>query len=458
MTSLTELPELTDDLIRRLDVPGPRYTSYPTAPEWSPDLTGEQYLAKIGEAGRVAPDEPLSLYIHIPFCRELCTYCGCNVVISKDDSRADPYIEAVAKEMELVAAHLGPRRRLSQLHWGGGTPTFLNERQLGYLWSRIRSLFEPQPDAEVAIEVDPAITTRGQLDLLRSLGFNRLSMGVQDFDPDVQAAVNRIQSVEETRDLLVHARSLGFTGINFDLIYGLPRQTPASWQRTLELVTELHPDRMAVYSFAFIPDLRHHQRKIDADEVPKGTDKLNLFRQTYKTFTEAGYRAIGMDHFAVPEDELSRAQRERRLGRNFQGYTVKSAMDVVAFGVTGISDVQGCYAQNVRPLKLYYDAIAAGQPATERGILLTEEDRVRRALITQLMCNFWLDLADFGGVGRFEPEMERLRHLESEGLVVLDGSQVDVTPLGRLFVRVVAMTFDTFLRRRTGTPGFSRTV
>lgn len=455
---MTTLPELTDELIGRLDVPGPRYTSYPTAPEWTPDLTGDQFLAKIEEAGTSQPDEPLSLYIHIPFCRELCTYCGCNVVISKSDSRADPYIEAVAKEMELVASRLGKRRSLSQIHWGGGTPTFLNEKQLGFLWSRIRDLFEPLPDAEIAIEVDPAITTRGQLDLLRSLGFSRVSMGVQDFDPDVQKAVNRIQSVEETRDLLNHARSLGFTGINFDLIYGLPRQTAESWQRTLELVTEIHPDRMAVYSFAYIPDLRHHQRKIDADEVPKGSDKLNLFRQTYQVFTDAGYEAIGMDHFAVPEDELARAQKQRRLGRNFQGYTVKSAMDVIAFGVTGISDVQGCYAQNVRPLKLYYDAIAEGRPPTERGILLTPEDRVRRGLITQLMCNFWVDLADFGGVDRYATEMERLRHLESEGLVVLDGSQIEVTMLGRLFVRVVAMTFDTYLHRRGGTPNFSRTV
>ena len=455
---MTSLPELTDEQIRRLDVPGPRYTSYPTAPEWTDELTPEKYLAKIGEAGQEDPSKPLSLYIHIPFCRELCTYCGCNVVIAKDDSRADPYIETVAKEMQLVAERLGPRRGLSQIHWGGGTPTFLNEKQLRFMWDRIRDLFVPQADAEIAIEVDPAITTKGQLDLLRSLGFNRLSMGVQDFDPDVQEAVNRIQGIEETHELLLHARSLGFSGINFDLIYGLPRQTTASWQRTLELVTSMRPDRMAVYSFAFIPDLRHHQRKIDADEVPKGPDKLNLFRQTYKVFTDAGYEAIGMDHFALPEDELSRAQKDRRLGRNFQGYTVKSATDVVAFGVTGISDIQGCYAQNVRPLKLYYDAINAGRLATERGILLTDEDRVRRGLITQIMCNFWVDLADFGGVEQFAPEMARLSELQDQGLVILHGSQVEVTPLGRLFVRVVAMAFDTYLRRRPGPPTFSRTV
>lgn len=455
---MTTLPELTDEQIRRLDVPGPRYTSYPTAPEWSPELTAEQYLAKIGEAGAEDPSKPLSLYIHIPFCRELCTYCGCNVVIAKDDQRAEPYIEAVAKEMHIVAQHLGPRRKLSQIHWGGGTPTFLNERQLGFMWARIRDLFEPLPDAEIAIEVDPAITSKGQLDLLRGLGFNRISMGVQDFDPDVQQAVNRIQSVEETHELLRHARSLGFTGINFDLIYGLPRQSTASWQRTLELVAEMRPDRMAVYSFAFIPDLRHHQRKIDADEVPKGPDKLNLFRQTYRVFTEAGYDAIGMDHFALPEDELSRAQKDRRLGRNFQGYTVKSATDVVAFGVTGISDIQGCYAQNVRPLKQYYDAVAEGRPATERGIVLTEDDRVRRGLITQVMCNFWVDLADFGGLEAYEAELPRLRELQDQGLIVLDGTQIEVTALGRLFVRVVAMTFDTYLRRRPGTPTFSRTV
>jgi oxygen-independent coproporphyrinogen-3 oxidase len=455
---MTGLPELTDEMIRRLDVPGPRYTSYPTAPEWTHTFTGDDYLAKLEEAGSESADKPLSLYIHIPFCRELCTYCGCNIVIAKDDSRADPYIERVAREMELVAERLRDRRKLSQIHWGGGTPTFLNEKQLGFLWGRIRGLFEPLPDAEIAIEVDPAITTNGQLDLLRSLGFNRLSMGVQDFDPDVQQAVNRIQGVDQTHDLLKHARSLGFMGINFDLIYGLPRQTTESWQRTLDLVTQMRPDRMAVYSFAFIPDLRHHQRKIDEQELPKGPDKLNLFRQTYQVFTDAGYKAIGMDHFALPDDELARAQAKRTLSRNFQGYTVKSANDAVAFGVTGISDLQGSYSQNVRPLKLYYDAIDAGRPATERGIVLTPEDRVRRTLITQLMCNFWVDLEDHGGAARYEAERPRLLQLEEQGLVRLSDSQVEVTDLGRLFVRNVAMTFDTYLRAKQGPPGFSRTV
>ena len=450
------LPALTDEQIRHFDIPGPRYTSYPTAPEWTTSFGPDDLRDRLVAAGRVDPAEPLSTYIHIPFCKELCTYCGCNVVIAKGPERADAYVDRLEREMALAAPLLGERRGLSQIHWGGGTPTFLSEAQLSRLWAAIRDHFALLPDAEVAIEVDPAITTHEQLDLLRSLGFNRLSMGVQDFDPEVQDAVNRIQSVEETHALLRHARSLGFKGINFDLIYGLPKQTAASWERTLRQVTEMRPDRMAVYSFAYIPDLRHHQRKIDADALPRGGAKLDLFRQTYRVFTEAGYRPIGMDHFALPDDELARAQDARRLGRNFQGYTVKSATDVVAFGVTGISDVQGAYAQNVRPLKLYYDAIDAGRFATERGVLLTAEDRTRRAIITQVMCNFFVDLG--GYEGDFSWELRHLRELEGEGLVTLSGSQVEVTPLGRLFVRNVAMTFDTYLRAKKGSAQFSRTL
>ncbi len=446
-----------ESLLSRYDVPGPRYTSYPTAPEWSETFGPEAYEERLRLAGRVDPAVPLSLYVHLPFCKELCTYCGCNVVVSKNQQRADGYLDHVALELALAAERLGPRRSVSQIHWGGGTPTFLSEAQLERLWTEITRHFTPLPEAEIAIEIDPAVTTEGQLALLRRLGFNRLSMGVQDLDPRVQQAVNRIQTYEETKGMLDLARSLGFGGVNFDLIYGLPHQTPESWQRTLEPVIGLRPDRAAVYSFAYVPEVRTNQRKLQGDAIPRGQVKLELLRRTQATFAAAGYRQIGMDHYALPGDELSVAQRERRLGRNFQGYTVKKATDCVAFGATGISELQGAFAQNVRPLPRYYAAVKEGRFATERGLLLTSDDLRRKQVITQLMCNFWVDLGTDGG-SYFERELENLRAHERDGLVRIDGTQVEVTQLGRTFVRNVAMQFDAYLARPSGGRSFSRTV
>ncbi|HYO72741.1 MAG TPA: oxygen-independent coproporphyrinogen III oxidase, partial [Archangium sp.] len=413
----------------------------------------EERLEAAGSAGQAAR---LSLNFHLPFCRSLCWYCGCNVVISQDGRAADVYIDHVLLELEQVVARLGRRRKLSLVHWGGGTPTFLNERQLERLWSGITQHLSPLPDAEVAIEVHPAITSPGQLSLLRELGFNRVSMGLQDFDPKVQAVTNRHQPFSQTRELLDHARNLGFSGVNFDLIYGLPYQNPESWERTLSQILELRPDRLAVYSFAFIPDVLKHQKRMPAEALPDARTKQGLFRTAWAAFVDAGYLPIGMDHFAVPEDELALAQQRRELGRNFQGYTVKAAQDVVALGSTGISDVGGAYAQNVRALPYYYQRVREGRFATERGIQLTEDDRRRRAIITQLMCNFWVDLGEHGPRD-FALELERLRPLEDDGLVRREGSQLEVTPLGRLFVRNVAMVFDAYLRRAER-PRFSRTV
>jgi oxygen-independent coproporphyrinogen-3 oxidase len=456
VTAPLEIPTPSEELMRRYNVAGPRYTSYPTAPEWRPDFGTEAYADRLEAAGTVGADEPLSLYVHLPFCRSLCWYCGCNVVISKDRSAADAYIDHVLQELEQVVGRLGPRRTLSQVHWGGGTPTFLTERQMERLWSGLTRHLSPLPDAEVAIEVHPATTTPEQLSLLRQLGFNRVSMGLQDFDPKVQEVTNRRQPFEQTRALLEHARDLGFSGVNFDLIYGLPHQHPESWARTLEQVLSLRPDRLAVYSFAFIPDVLKHQKRMPAEALPDAQTKMGLFRSAWEAFVGAGYRPIGMDHFAVPEDELSRAQERRSLGRNFQGYTVKAASDVVALGATGISDVGGAYAQNVRALPYYYERVREGRFATERGIRLTEDDRRRRALITQLMCNFWVDLGE-QGTRDFAEELERLAPLEDDGLVRREGTQLEVTPLGRLFVRNVAMVFDAYLRR-SERPRFSRTV
>jgi oxygen-independent coproporphyrinogen-3 oxidase len=456
MAPLMEVPNPSEELLGRYNVSGPRYTSYPTAPEWKQDFGPEALSDRLASAGAVDSREPLSLYVHLPFCRSLCWYCGCNVVISKDAGAADRYIDHLVMELDLVAERLGSRRALSQVHWGGGTPTFLNEAQLERLWTALTQRFTPLPDAEVAIEVHPAVTTPGQLSLLRQLGFNRVSMGLQDFDPRVQQATNRIQTPEQTGALLEHARTLGFTGVNFDLIYGLPHQDAERWARTLETVLAMRPDRLAVYSFAYMPDVLKHQKRMPAEAIPASRTKLELFRAAYAAFVEAGYRPIGMDHFAVPEDELARAQAGRRLGRNFQGYTVKAATDVVALGSTGISDVGGAYAQNVRPLPYYYERVAQGRLATERGIALTEDDRRRRAVITQLMCNFWVDLGE-DGTRYFAPELERLHRFEDDGLVVRTGSQLELTQLGRLFVRNVAMVFDAYLSRAER-PRFSRTV
>lgn len=456
MEPLPGVPRPTPELLSRYDVSGPRYTSYPTAPEWRQDFGPEALEARLRSAGTRDSAEPLSLYVHLPFCHSLCWYCGCNVVISKDTSAADRYLDHLVMELDLVTARLGARRSLSQIHWGGGTPTFLTEQQLDRLWTELTRRFVPLPDAEVAIEVHPSVTTAGQLTLLRSLGFNRLSMGLQDFDPRVQEVTNRLQTPERTRALLEHARALGFTGVNFDLIYGLPYQAPEGWARTLETVLEMRPDRLAVYSFAFMPDVLKHQKRMPAEALPTAPVKLELFRLAYAAFVGAGYQAIGMDHFAVPEDELARALSERRLGRNFQGYTVKAASDVVALGSTGISDVGGAYAQNVRPLPAYYERVSRGRLATERGLLLTEDDRKRRAVITQLMCNAWVDLGE-DGVRDFAPELERLRRFEEDGLVVRSGTQLELTALGRLFVRNVAMVFDARLARAER-PRFSRTV
>lgn len=443
-----------DALLARYDVPGPRYTSYPTAPEWTAAFGPEDYAARLAQAAR-KPNDPLSLYVHLPFCTSLCWYCGCNVVISHDGRSADRYLDHVIGELDAVARRLGGRRTAAQIHWGGGTPTFLSEAQLARLWYALTDRFAPASrSTEVAIELHPAATTRAQLVLLRRLGFNRVSMGLQDFDPRVQEATNRLQTYEQTARVLEAARELGFSGINFDLIYGLPHQNERSWARTLEQVLSLRPDRLAVYSFAFMPEVLKHQRRMPAAALPRPPEKLALFRRARERFLEAGYTPIGMDHFALPQDELAVAQRERRLGRNFQGYTVTAGTDVVAFGASAISEVAGAYAQNVRNLAKYYERISKGSLATERGLALTAEDVARRRVIHDLMCNFW---ADLGAEGAYREERERLRPMAEDGLVKFHGRELEVTYPGQFFVRNVAMAFDARLWAG-GQRTFSRTV
>jgi oxygen-independent coproporphyrinogen-3 oxidase len=450
-------------LLVRLSRPGPRYTSYPTAPEWTTAFGAAELTRHLELADREA-DRPLSLYVHIPFCRELCRYCGCNVVIARRPERADLYLDHLERELDLVCARLPSRRSVSQLHLGGGTPTFLGEAQLERLWRAIAGRFRILEGAELALEIDPVVTSKGQLSLLRSFGFNRVSMGVQDFTPEVQEYVGRIQSVELTRTLFEHARALGYRGINFDLIYGLPKQRRETFARTLELVVEMGPDRVAVFSYAHVPWMRPHQKRFDEALLPDPVEKFRLFALAHRRFLEAGYLQIGMDHFARADDELARARLERRLRRNFQGYTVNPAGDILAFGITGISDLAGCYAQNLKTLSHYYRSVEAGQLAVERGWVLTPDDLLRRAVITEIMCNFHVDLgalcarSGLDAARVFAPELEALREPEQQGLVARSGLGLELTPLGRVLVRNVAMIFDPYLRRRATAGTFSKTI
>jgi oxygen-independent coproporphyrinogen-3 oxidase len=359
-------PTIALDLIERYGVQAPRYTSYPTVPTWSEVLGPGEYARALRSAGSRA-DEPLSLYVHIPFCEQMCTFCGCSMVVLKAQAQVEAYLAALEQEIALVAGALGDRRQLLQIHWGGGTPTSLDEAQIERLWRAITDHFVVAEGAEVAAEIDPAVTRPSQITKLRALGFNRLSIGIQDLDPKVQETVNRIQSAEDTEALLRQARALGFKGLNVDLIYGLPHQTPETWERTLDRVLAMEPDRAAVYSFAYVPQVKHQQRLLPFAALPMGPDKLELFKMAYEAFEGAGFLPIGMDHFARPDDELARARDRRKLRRNFQGYTAAQVGEVVAFGATGISDIGGVYAQNVRPLPRYEASVGGGHLATERG-------------------------------------------------------------------------------------------
>jgi oxygen-independent coproporphyrinogen-3 oxidase len=453
------------ELIRKYDRPGPRYTSYPTAPEWTEAFGPTQYEEHLARAD--ARKDPLSIYVHLPFCREMCRFCGCNVVATHDRSRADAYLDVLEKEVELVARRLPHRRNFTQLHWGGGTPTFLDEKQLERCHAIVTRHFQFEPGGEKAIEIDPAITTRSQVALLASLGFNRISMGVQDFDAKVQEVVGRIQGYAETRDLVEAAREQGFGGVNLDLIYGLPYQTPETWKQTLDQILEIRPDRMAVFGFAYVPWAKPHQRLLPQDALPRTEQRVELFLQSVEAFTRAGYRLIGLDHFALESDELARAQDAGYLFRNFQGYTVRPAPDTVAFGMTSIGDIGGAYAQNAHKLKDWAERVEQGQLPIAKGASMSEDDVMRRFVINRVMCLLKLDLREveekFGPAGRaaIEASLEKgLAELQADGLVTFDAGVLRVTPVGQLLVRNVAMLFDAYLGKHAGDkkPTFSRTV
>lgn len=456
-------------LLERYDRPGPRYTSYPTAVEFHHGVKDEIYVERLARLNR-AGDQPLSAYIHLPFCQERCAFCGCNVVITPHREVASRYLGAVAQEIDLLAAHLPDRRTIAQMHWGGGTPTYYEPQQLGELFASLRQHFTFTADAELGVEIDPRVTTTAHLDRLRLLGFNRLSMGVQDFDAKVQEAINRIQSYEQTRTLIEHARALGFGSINVDLIYGLPHQTLETFASTLSQVLTLRPDRVAAYSFAFVPWMSAHMKEIDRAALPSPEVKLGLLAATVDAFTGAGYTQIGMDHFALPTDELARAVDSQSLHRNFMGYTVKATTDLVALGVSAIGNVHGAFVQNTKKLPEYYEAVESGRFPIDKGYELSADDEIRRHVITELMCNFTLDVADVEGrfgirfEDYFAAELEKLtvggQSAVADGLVTVHPERITVEPMGRMFVRNLCMVFDKYLAQRTSGPRpvFSRTV
>jgi oxygen-independent coproporphyrinogen-3 oxidase len=454
-------------LLRQYDRPGPRYTSYPTAVEFNGSFDEAAYRERLRSASALA-GEPLSLYIHLPFCESRCSYCGCSVIITKKRSVAAEYLDYVEVELAMLAGALGERRRVIQLHWGGGTPTYFDPAQIERLHAAVASRFDLVEHAEQAIEIDPRVTTREQLERLRALGFNRLSMGVQDFTPEVQEAINRRQSERMTRDLYDHARALGFESINLDLVYGLPRQRPDTFRATLAGIAAMRPDRIAVYSYAHVPWLRPHQKAIDESTLPDAEAKFELFGAAIESFLNAGYEQIGMDHFALRGDELAVAARSRRLHRNFMGYTTRPASDMIGVGVSSIGDVRGAFAQNEKKLPRYYEALDAGRFPIERGYALDPDDLVRRHVITELMCNFHLSRPDverrFGldFDAYFAPEIAELSATDgpvADGFLTIGPEALDVTPRGRLFVRNICMAFDRYLpAHQRGRPVFSRTI
>jgi oxygen-independent coproporphyrinogen-3 oxidase len=456
MGSMHDNPPVTLELLRRYSRPGPRYTSYPTAPQFHTGYNEADYRARLAAAD-AAGDEPLSLYVHLPFCRERCHYCGCHVVIARRQEIAGRYLESLFREIDLLAAALPNRRAVSQLHWGGGTPTYHTLDEMRALHGKLTEHFELLPDAEVAIEVDPRVTDAARIDLLRELGFNRISMGVQDFNPQVQEAIGRNQTEEETRRLYEHCVSVGLDSINLDLIYGLPLQTPDGFRRNVETVLDLRPARLALYSYAHLPSVKAHQKRIDAASLPDPETKLELFCVAREMFLDAGYAQIGMDHFVLPDDELALAADRGRLFRNFMGYTVRMGSDMLGLGISAIGDVRASFAQNAKKLSDYYAALDAGRLPIERGYALTEDDRIRRNVITNLMCNFRLDipaLEERFGIDFAAYFAEELDELQAEDGPVAHGftnvhpDRIEVVGHGRLFVRNVCMIFDGHLREQ----------
>ncbi len=455
---------LTEELLRKFDTPGPRYTSYPTADRFAERFGSSDAMQVLHARSRASSSAPLSLYVHIPFCESLCYYCGCNKIITKHHDRAAEYLDALEVELALVVEALGAGRPVSQLHFGGGSPTFLSDSELTRVMTTLGGAFQLTPDSEVSIEVDPRTVTPDRLAHFRKLGFNRLSFGVQDFDPEVQQAVHRVQSFEMVEGLMKSARALGYVSINADLIYGLPKQTPESFARTIQQMGELRPDRIALYAYAHLPERFKPQRRIADADLPNAPQRISMLGNAIAGFLSQDYCYIGMDHFALPGDSLAVAKREGRLHRNFQGYSTQPDCDLVALGVSAIGRVGAAYYQNAKTLPEYYESLRDRRLPVVRGYTLTPDDELRRDVIMALMCQ---GRVEFEPIERahgvrvaeyLEAELRALHEMAASGLVTLEQGAVQVTASGWFLVRAVAMAFDKHLQLARDRHRFSKVM
>ncbi|MFA3782379.1 oxygen-independent coproporphyrinogen III oxidase [Melioribacteraceae bacterium 4301-Me] len=456
--------EINLDLIKKYDRPGPRYTSYPPAPHFNESFTHEHFLDEIIRTNNSENSPDLSLYFHIPFCDTLCYFCGCNMIITRNRSRIQEYIKYLKNEIDLVRTYISPDRKVVQLHWGGGTPTYLNPDEISDLISFINQSFDFRESAEEGCEIDPRGLTKEHLSALKNGGFNRISMGVQDFNEKVQKAVNRIQPEDMTRQVVDWIRELKFHSINLDLIYGLPFQTVESFSKTVDAIIDISPDRIAVFNYAHVPWLKKHMALIKPEDLPAPQEKLEILKMTIQKLTTAGYIFIGMDHFAKPTDELALALKEKQLYRNFQGYSTHAGTDLYAMGITSISQIGNVYAQNFKKEKEYFDALNNEILPTERGFHLTEDDLLRRHVITRLMCDFEID---FNVIDKkfniefekyFQWSMNQLVEFIADGLVEIKNRKLTVTEMGRLLIRNIAMCFDGYIEKKEDKAKYSRTV
>jgi len=453
------------ELLRKYDRPGPRYTSYPTAPVWSDKVGTDDYIGAL-KAASSQTGRSLAAYVHIPFCRKRCYYCGCNTYISNSYGNVKKYLDTLIEEIKMTAGLLGERNMISQLHFGGGTPTYIDIADFERLLNTLEEYFHFTGNCEKSLEIDPRVTSFEKLDFLASRGFNRISIGVQDVDPLVQEAIGRVQSYEMIRDVVEYCRKLEFKGINIDLIYGLPRQSQPRFHDSLKKAAALKPDRVALYSFAYLPKLKPHQSKIKSEDLPPAEIKYRLFADAVEIFTGLGYRQIGMDHFALPGDELSLAAKDGRLYRNFMGYTVQATPDMIGLGMSSIGYIDNSFFQNYSGLNSYMDKIDKGGPAVYRGIKLSEDDLVRQAVIMSLMCNFRLDfnrIKQNHGIdyfSYFKKEHQKLSEFFADDLLEMVNEGIRVTPVGQTFIRNIAMSFDKYLDRDLPgkKPTFSRTI
>ncbi len=452
------------ELIKKYDKPGPRYTSYPTAPHFNESFTHENYLDEIIKTnrGRDLPD--LSLYFHLPFCDTLCYFCACNMIVTRNRDRIKKYIDYLKREIDLITDHISHDRKAVQLHWGGGTPTHLNPDEIADLSSYIYDRFDVNADAETGCEIDPRELTKTHLAALKDGGFNRISMGVQDFNPDVQKAVNRIQPEVLTRQVVDWVRELGFHSINLDLMYGLPFQSVKTYEKTVDTIIDIDPDRIALFNFAYVPWMKKHQKAIRPEDLPVAEEKLNILKMSTEKLTRAGYVFIGMDHFAKPDDELAQALEGKKLYRNFQGYSTHAGADLYAMGITSISQFGRIYAQNIKKEKKYHAVLDQGILPTTKGYYLNDDDLLRRHVIVKLMCDFELEFTsienefDIDFETYFSRGLDNLEEMIADNLLSIENKILKITKMGRFLIRNIAMNFDGYIERKEDNARYSRTV